>query len=143
MIESTDERTGVQPIIGVPLAPSTAQSPLANPINGHESSLGSTPTELQYACIFDLPAPESSFDCSGLGGGLRAICQNDDGTYGNTQFRAKAYPGIRELEVLKGVGRNAIVASICSRNMKVETSSDFGYRPVLKQVLDRLRFGLN
>lgn len=143
MVESTDERTGVHPVLGVPLAPSSAASPLANPINGHESALGPAPMELQYACIFDLPSPESSFDCSQFSGQRRAICQAPDGRYDGQQYRAKAYPGRRELEVLKGIGKNAIVASICSRNLRTDTSSDFGYRPVLEQVLDRLRFGLN
>jgi hypothetical protein len=143
MIESTAERTGVQPILGVPLASSNAASPLENPINGHESALGTAPMELQYACIFDLPQPEASYDCSQFSGQKRAICQAPDGRYDGLQYRAKAYPGRRELEVLKGVGKNAIVASICSRNLRTDTSSDFGYRPVLQQVLDRLRFGLN
>jgi hypothetical protein len=90
-----------------------------------------------------LPTPESSFECQGFGGSNRSICQNADGTYGNQQHRAKAYPGLRELDVLKGVGKNAIIASICARNLKSEDQTDYGYRPVLRQVLDRLRFGLN
>jgi hypothetical protein len=144
MIETTDERTGVQPIIGVPLAPSSAQSPKANPINGHETALGMAPMEPQYACIFDLPTPEQgSIDCTGFTGSNRAICQADDGTYGSTQYRGKSYPGVRELEVLRGVGENAIAASICARNLTDETRDDFGYRPVLRQILDRLRVGLN
>jgi hypothetical protein len=143
MIESTDERTGVQPVVGVSLAPSSSQDPIANPINGHETALGAAPSELQYACIFDLPKPESTFDCPGFSGSNRAICQAADGTYGSTQYRAKAFPGLRELEVLRGVGKNAIVASICSRNVKSEERDDYGYRPALRQILDRLRVGLN
>jgi hypothetical protein len=144
MLEMTDERTGVQPVIGVPLAPSSASSPTANPINGHETALGAAPMEPQYACIFDLPTPEQgSIDCTGFTGSNRAICQADDGTYGSTQYRGKSYPGVRELEVLRGIGENAIPASICARNLQDETRDDFGYRPVLRQILDRLRVGLN
>ncbi len=144
MIETTDERTGVQPIVGVPLAPSSAKSPLANPINGHEAALGDAPVEPQYACIFDLPTPEQgSADCNFFSGSDRAICQADDGTYGTVQYRGKAYPGVRELTVLRGVGDNAIPASICARNLKDDSRDDFGYRPVLTQILDRLRVGLN
>jgi hypothetical protein len=144
MIETTAERTGVQPIIGVPLAPSSAPSPTQNPINGHETALGAAPMEPQYSCIFDLPTPEQgSLDCTSFTGSNRAICQANDGTYGSTQYRGKSYPGVRELEVLRGLGSNAIAASICARNLKDETRDDFGYRPVLRQILDRLRVGLN
>jgi hypothetical protein len=144
MIETTQERTGVQPIIGVPLAPSSAASPHANPINGHETALGMAPVEPQYACIFDLPMPESSSaDCTAFSGGERAICQADDGSYGSAQYRGKSYPGVRELQVMKGVGANAIPASICVRNLDDESRDDFGYRPVLRRILDRLRVGLN
>jgi hypothetical protein len=144
MIETTSQRTGIQPVLGVPLAPATAPSPTANPINGHETNLGEAPVEPQYACIFDLPEPEQgAVDCTAFSGSDRAICQADDGTYGSTQYRGKAYPGVRELEVLRGVGSNAIAASICARNLKDETRDDFGYRPVLAQILDRLRVGLN
>jgi hypothetical protein len=145
MIETAAERSGVQPIIFAPLAPSSATSPVANPINGHEIALGMAPMEPQYACIFDLPQPEQgAIDCtSAFTGGKRAICQADDGSYGTTQFRGKSYPGVRELEVLRGVGNNAIPASICVRNLFDATREDYGYRPVLRQILDRLRVGLN
>jgi hypothetical protein len=91
-----------------------------------------------------LPAPEpGSADCSFFTGEDRAICQADDGTYGSTQYRGKSYPGVRELEVLRGVGKNAIAASICARNLQDDSRDDFGYRPVLTQILNRLRVGLN
>jgi hypothetical protein len=144
MIETTDERTGIQPVIGVPLAPSSATSPRANPINGHETALGMAPMEPQYSCIFDLPSPEeNSADCTAFTGGDRAICQADNGTYGSVQYRGKSYPGVRELEVLRGIGKNAIAASICARNLVTDSRDDYGYRPVLRQILDRLRVGLN
>lgn len=144
MVESIEPRSGTQPVLHVPLAPVSATDPLANPINGHEFLPGSPPMDLQYACIFDLPAPVTgSIDCSLFSGTDRAPCQAPDGTYGSTQFRAKAYPGRRELETLQGVGKNAIVASICARNVKDEGRDDYGYRPVLRSILDRLRVGLD
>ncbi|HVW26990.1 MAG TPA: hypothetical protein VHC69_16605 [Polyangiaceae bacterium] len=144
MIETIAERTGVQPIVGVPLAPDTANSPRANPINGHETALGDAPVEPQYDCIFDLTTPEQySADCTFFSGSHRAICQADDGSYGSTQYRGKSYPGVRELQVLRGVGHNAVAASICARNVTDDSRDDFGYRPVLTQILDRLRVGLN
>jgi hypothetical protein len=59
------------------------------------------------------------------------------------QFKAKAYPGIRELQVLKGIGEQGIVASICPPNTKDPTAADFGYRPVMNTLLDRLRVVLH
>lgn len=142
MIESIAERTGLQPVLGVPLAPSSSRNPLANPINGHEAVLSPAGFGLQYACIFDLPRPVGSVDCTLPDGDKRAICQAPNGEYGSVQYRGKAYPGIRELQVARGVGNNAIVGSICARNVVDDTRSDYGYRPALKAVLDRLRVGL-
>jgi hypothetical protein len=58
------------------------------------------------------------------------------------QYRAKAYPGRRQLEVLEGIGDRAIVASICARNVTDASRQDYGYRPALQSILDRLGEGL-
>ncbi len=153
MIESIEERTGVQPITGEPLAPSDSLDPLANSINGHEMDLVSTGVDLQYACTFPL---DGGRNCNRVPGfcdcisavGLdpatqkRPICQAADGSYGNRQFRGKAYPAVRQLQVLEGIGENAIVASICARNVSNIGQQDFGYRPALRAILDRLSEGL-
>jgi hypothetical protein len=141
MIETTAERTGVQPIIGVPLAPSSAASPTANPINGHETALGAAPMEPQYACIFDLPTPEQGrsiallhrLEPGHLPGGRRYLRFDP--------VRGKSYPGVRELEVLRP-RRERDRRLHLRANLKDETRDDFGYRPVLRH-LDRLRVGLN
>jgi len=150
MHESIAERTGINPVTGDPLMPSTATSPTANPINGHEFTIDTRRGrgfELQYACIFPLITPRDCIgricDCHPLyPGGNRPLCQAEDGTYGTVQYRAKAYPGLRHLAVLKGLGDNAIVGSICARNVKDPSRSDYGYRPALAALLDRLRAGL-
>jgi hypothetical protein len=68
------------------------------------------------------------------------VCQDlATGAYATRQTRAKAYPGIRELQVLKGIGDQAIVASICPANTTDATRADFGYRPVIAAILNRLR----
>jgi len=49
---------------------------------------------------------------------------------------------LRELEVLEGFGdqtTNAIVASICARNTTDASRPDFGYRPAMAAILERLR----
>jgi hypothetical protein len=149
MIPSVAERTGTNPVTGDPLAPSSSPGPLANPINGREMALTFEGLELQYACIFELESPR---ECGGAGycdcdnpfppGNSKPICQAPDGTYGSIQYRGKAFPGTRHLRVLEGIGENGIVASICARNVKDQARSDFGYRPALRAVLDRLREGL-
>jgi hypothetical protein len=68
----------------------------------------------------------------------KPLCQSDN-TYSHQQVRAKAYPGIRQLQVLKGIGNQAIVASICPANTTDTTRPDFGYRPVIAALVRRLR----
>jgi hypothetical protein len=120
------------------LAPPTAGY-LANPINGHERNILSN-SDLQYACIFQLPAPRdcaasansSSCDCqSPTDGSMNPLCQALDGTYQTTQGYAKALPALRILQVLKGVGDAGVLASICPKNIVDPTSEGYGYRPVI------------
>jgi hypothetical protein len=149
MIESVFPRSGRNPVTGDPIAPPEASSPRQNPINGHEMLLDYSGFDLQYACIFELPRPR---DCTSSGvncdcgfnttGIMKPICQDENGDYGSIQFRAKAFPGLRQLEVLKGVGDNAIVASICARNPSDSSRQDYGYRPALRAILERLSAGL-
>jgi hypothetical protein len=133
---------------GGTLAPATATS-LANPINGHESSI-TDGSELQYACIFPLTETR---DC--LGKGQSCDCDIRDATYnralcqGTTQTHAKAFPGTRQLEVLRSFGKitqNSIVASICPKvTQSADPASDpnYGYNPAVSALVDRLkeRFG--
>jgi hypothetical protein len=149
MIESIEPRSGRNPVTGDAIAPPNSTHPLANPINGHEMQLSLSGFDLQYACIFELPAPKDCgsqdffCDCSNNSlGGLKPICQDTSGAYVTTQFRAKAFPGVRQLEVLKGFGDNAIVASICARNLRDPSRQDYGYRPALRAILERLTAGL-
>jgi hypothetical protein len=147
MIESVEPRSGRNPVTGDAIAPPSSNRPLANPINGHEMELTLGGFDLQYACIFELPEPkgcesQAFCDCTNSPGGLKPICQDANGAYGTTQFRAKAFPGVRQLEVLKGFGDNAIVASICARNLRDPSRQDYGYRPALRAILERLTAGL-
>jgi hypothetical protein len=153
MIEANQPRPG--------LASIDSASPNADPINGHEwdiSQNGPPNADLEYACVFNLPTPtmctpaNTDCDCNDgttmMGGPVAAmknpLCQAASGAYGNTQFRAKAYPGLRELEVLKGIGDQAIVASICPANVDpaLNTRADYGYRPAIAALVSRLRTAL-
>jgi hypothetical protein len=65
-----------------------------------------------------------------------------------SQVRAKGYPGLRELEVLREFGNNSIVASICPKNIapangKTEaTDPDYGYNPAVGAIVERLKEAL-
>jgi hypothetical protein len=145
MIESIVPRAGLPP----PGSPVNADR-----INGHEwdPSMASPPNaDLQYACIFPLPAPkpcpeQTDCDCFVPAGGNAAgpsnpLCQNG-AMFSNVQRAAKGYPGTRELEVLQGLGEQAIVASICPANVTNTNAVDYGYRPAIAALISRLRNAL-
>jgi hypothetical protein len=139
MIESTQPRPGVDP---------------GNLINGREyaTDQGSgTDDDLEYACIFPLPQARDcsdpnrpgACDCSSLGFD-KPLCELQPGVDApsSMQYWAKAYPGLRQLEVLREFGKqssNAIVASICARNVQNDLLPDFGYRPAMSAIVERLK----
>jgi hypothetical protein len=138
MLESVLPRTGSNPVTGSPLAPPTA-APLANPVNGHERNIVPLPDDLQYSCIFPLPqvrdcstAVTSGCECMNASNGeMNPLCQDPGGNYTTIQRYAKAYPPLRILQVLKGVGDAGVVASICPKNVTDPTSESYAYRPVI------------
>ena len=154
MEESVGPRTGTNPITGTQIAPTTAAAG-TNPINGHEYTVGTidgvqiAQDDLQYACIFDLPEPRDcsvgliSCDCNDPKND-NPLCEPDPSKGGNRtlQKRAKGYPGIRELSVLKSIGSQGIVASICPAQLTNLEADDFGYRPAIGSIIDRLKLAL-
>lgn len=78
---------------------------------------------------------------------LTPLCQAPDGNYGNKQYYAKAYPGLRYLQVLRGFyensgnSDNAIVGSICPKDLNYsnQKNSGYGYNPAVKALVDRLK----
>lgn len=147
MLESTKARSGTNPITGTPLAPPGSASG-TDPINGHEHSTKDT---LQYACIFDMPQP---IDCSPSAGNFTCDCadpMNDnplcepDPNHGGDrtlQVRAKAYPGIRQLSLVKALGSQGIAGSLCTAQLDNPNRADFGYRPILVPLLAALKGSL-
>jgi hypothetical protein len=129
MIESVTPRPGI---------PGPTSAPGTDPINGHDRTTAGD--DLQYACIFALPAPR---DCSAPGAnGCDCNAGSDDPlcdpTTPTTQVRAKAYPASRELATLKSVDSQGLVASICPVQLNDATREDYGYRQALRGILDRL-----
>jgi hypothetical protein len=58
------------------------------------------------------------------------------------QYFGKAYPGLRPLEVLKGIGDSAIVASICPKVL-TKGQAGYGYEPAVDAIVDRLKVALS
>jgi hypothetical protein len=147
MRESEAPRSGTNPVIGVAITPETAMDPRANPINGHEQA-NQGGGDLQYACTFPLqdPAPCTSDACDCENAATdkrnRPLCQPPGGgAAGTTQYFGKAYPGLRPLEVLKGLGDSAIVASICPKIL-TDGEPGYGYEPAVDAIVDRLKTAL-
>jgi len=162
MIETPEVRIGAQypatnPISGTKIEPAASTNPQANVINGHEQNVPDF-ADLQYACTFKLQKPkdcmpgDAACDCSpdkaGKSDAVVAanspLCQG--GANINQQTYAKAYPGARELQVLKDLGDNAIVASICPKVTvpKGDAASDpnYGYNPAVGAIINRLKDAL-
>jgi len=73
------------------------------------------------------------------------LCQPAGGGTATTEQRfAKAYPGTRELSVLKGLSTQGIVASICPKVTTPQDPNDpasdpsYGYNPAVASIIDRL-----
>ncbi|MFO0760330.1 MAG: hypothetical protein U0359_27865 [Byssovorax sp.] len=138
MIEAIAPRSGQNPISGDTIAP-PGSSPGADGINGHEYSIP-LKDDLQYACVFNLPSPK---DCS-----QGAVCDCSDPKNDNPlcdpakktiQLRAKAYPGIRELSLLHGLGNQGVVGSVCPVQTVDTAQSSYGYRPAVASLLSQIR----
>jgi hypothetical protein len=149
MVEAIDARRGVNPITMDPIMPATSTSPIASPINGHEQNIPKR-DDLQYACTFELKPPkpcadgDATCDCTVA----RAAASNSplcQGAPANTQAYAKAYPGTRELQVLKDFQDQGIVASICPKlldSANPESDPNYGYNPAVGAIIDRLKIAL-
>ncbi len=154
MIESVEDRTTLDvpdanPFVpSAKLVPATSTDPQANVINGHESA-SPEKNDLQYACTFELPAPVTC-DQAALDAGRacdcfeldlpanRALCQpKGGGATGTIQYFGQVYPGLRQLEVLKGVAGHGIVASACPKTAELSSPS-YGYRPAMDALAGRV-----
>jgi len=147
MRESFGLRAGENPITGEPMA--TPATPNANSINGHDRSIPDK-NDLQYACIFPL-LPGTARDCAAacaLENGCDCIdpgnddplcdVEPDKGTP-TRQARGKAYPGLRQLGVLKGLEDQGIVGSVCPAQLGDAGRDDYGYRPAIGAIVDKLK----
>jgi hypothetical protein len=127
-------------MMGNPLT--DASNPLGNPINGHEYSINNI-DDLQYACVFDLPSPRDCSDPSIVSCDCKdafndnPLCATDPMSGDKTlQVKAKAYPGLRHLAVVRGV--NGVPAAICPKQLTDSSTPDYAYRPAVRALIDRV-----
>lgn len=139
MQESVDPRPGI---------PGPNAGFMADPINGHDWLIAKR-DDLQYSCIFQLASAQptcDSIDCDCFGrdpGDNNPLCQDANGTYvSNAQYDGKAYPGLRELALVQGLGQGAVAASICPRNLTDQSQQDYGYRPAVEVLAKDLQKSL-
>jgi hypothetical protein len=140
MIESSTPRTGQHPITSESVAPPGAGTN-ANTINGHEYSIPLN-NDLQYACVFDLLSPRDcteptvvACDCNDANND-NPLCQDAFNQFGTTQFRAKAYPGIRHLTLVKQLAERGVVGSICPAVLDDPNALGFGYMPTIRTLVE-------
>jgi hypothetical protein len=149
MVESAAPRSGVNPVTGDAIMPPSSASPSASPINGHEQNVPKL-DDLQYACTFPLTVPkpcavgDTACDCEASKASVSnsPLCQ---GAAANEQSYAKAYPGARELQVLKDFKEQGIVASICPKLTKSanrDSDPNYGYNPAVAAIIERLKIAL-
>jgi hypothetical protein len=148
MIASIDQRVGTNPITGDDIEAAR------NSINGHEANIVNR-DDLQYACTFDLvpdvactSANQDGCDCNASEQPYaRSTCQYAGTSSDGTQTHAKAYPSVRHLQVLRGLGDNAVVASICPKNIVPNGSAiddpDYGYNPAVGAMIARMKRALD
>jgi hypothetical protein len=174
MRESIKERTGIHPVTSETIGLVASGQTKVNSINFHEwkpddelqfacvfdltqpLSADSDTDNLPGAARDCTPCKDPSTGCVPPPGGCSCengeaaqqspLCQDPKtGTYGTIQYAAKAYPGVRLLEVLKGHNEtakdNSIVASICPKNLnwKDRDNAGYGYNPAVASLVDRLK----
>jgi hypothetical protein len=130
-----------------------------NAINGHEQNVVAR-DDLQYACTFPLATPIDCDPPAAMGNDVGCDCNMSEYEYNRSlcsypggataegrQEYAKAYPGTRILQVLKGFGNNSIVASICPKNSQEVANPandpNYGYNPAVGAIITRLKEALN
>lgn len=147
MRESVEPRTGENPIGGFAIqtisdAGQKADALAANPYHGGDRPIPNR-DDLQYACTFPLKAADNpceggACDCDSSGGpDTNPLC-----TSVGVQTRAKAYPGIRHLQLTRALGTQGVVASVCPATLENPTAADYGYRPAIGAIVDRLKQAL-
>jgi hypothetical protein len=156
MVEAVDPRPAgtPHPLLGQGAAVASADSTdaAANPINGHEQRVAEMDrSDLQFACIFPFAEPvpcvtdsDTTCDCDAYAYAKNSpLCSYSAPDTDGTQLYGKAYPSLRELEVLRELGDQAVVASACAKKVipdgSAATDPDYGYNPAVTALIEALR----
>jgi hypothetical protein len=123
-----------------------------NPINGREQAvIAAERSDLQFACIFPLAEPlpctmenEGVCECSPDEFSKNSpLCDYEGGDpYAGVQRYSKAYPGVRQLEVLRGLGDGAVTTSICPQpfpSLDLEPGPGWWYQPHMNALVERMK----
>jgi hypothetical protein len=147
MVESWDARTTQGVMANASSCPPTAPD-TCDPINGREWATNKG--DLQFACIFRLPAPKDcsqpntagACDCAtGALNEQTPLCQKDaSGQTTQIQINGKAYPSVREMVIAHALGSQGVVSSICPIHVTEQTPGDplYGYRPAVDTLFARI-----
>ncbi|MES1174135.1 MAG: hypothetical protein ABUL62_07375 [Myxococcales bacterium] len=150
MVESSEPRSGMNPLTQIAISPANSTNPTANPINGHEQNVPNL-DDLQYACTFPLGtpitclagevcecAPDKSGQLSEVILANSPLCQPPTGgEAAATQYYGKGYPSTRELELARVMGTRAVAGSICTKAAATDPS-EMGYAAALTALSARL-----
>jgi len=152
MLESIDPRpAGEHPLLPyVRPEPPNLDRAAWNPINGHEQYPGSLRDDLQFACTFSLQTavactPENGDSCRCNANELEyesPLCDYSDGPDAGVQVMTGAYPSLRNLQVLKDLGDQAVTTSICPKSVvsnDPEMDPTYGYNPAMAAIASRMR----
>jgi hypothetical protein len=122
-----------------------------NPINGREQRvIASERSDLQFACIFPLAEPvacnmenQGPCECNNDEFAKNSpLCDYSAGPEAGVQRYEKAYPGVRQLEVLRALGDSAVTTSICPQplpSVDIQPGPSWWYQPNMDALVERMK----
>jgi hypothetical protein len=157
MVESIEPRpAGVpHPILGTVGATVGPDDDTAawNPINGRDHRPNSDGSELQHACIFPLaqpiPCTQEALDAGKCVCDAEArernspLCDFEASPTEGIQLYDRAYPSLRQLDVLSRSNESAVVTSVCPKGPLTTEEPvlgpGYGYRPAMDALFTRVK----
>lgn len=127
-------------------APGSADAPENDPLNKGHRDWDTKKGDLQYACTFPLPEDfrrpaNNTGDCKKDSDS--PLCGSGPKNVDRVQERAKAYPTIREAIVVRQLGSQGIIGSLCPKVVDGDPNNpEYGYNPAVNEIVDRLKNAL-
>ncbi len=141
MVQSTEPRAG-RP------GPTEPDAPADDPLNKGHRDWKTNKLDLQYACTFPIPtALQQEVSAKSAKGDCKIdsdapLCEAGPKNVVRKQIRAKAYPTIREALVVRQLGSQGILGSLCPKVVVNENDPNYGYNPAVNEIVDRLKNAL-